>query len=125
MDSAAVQQMQSAFLLWPSLVLTCSLLLPLSAACCWLKRNKKFDWPGQQSKQAAAGAAAAARVKMSQEDLRHQLAKQLASGPLGAGPAARPDWQYRWRQPGSSNNNNGNSNNKWDGMPPIRFDHGQ
>jgi hypothetical protein len=31
--------------LYPSLLWTLGLLLPLSAATCWLKRNAAFDWP--------------------------------------------------------------------------------
>jgi hypothetical protein len=45
MDSAVIQSMGHAFMLWPSLLVTLFLLLPLSAACNWLKRSVVFDWP--------------------------------------------------------------------------------
>lgn len=45
MDSAAIQSMHWSFMLWPSLLLTLAVLLPLSAACNWLKRNVRFSLP--------------------------------------------------------------------------------
>lgn len=43
MDNAVIQRMQWAYMLWPSLMVTLGVLLPLSATCSWLKRTVRFD----------------------------------------------------------------------------------
>jgi hypothetical protein len=45
MDNAAVQHMSWTYLLYPSLALSLGVLLPISAATNWLRRNYQFDAP--------------------------------------------------------------------------------
>ncbi|GFR49171.1 hypothetical protein Agub_g11193, partial [Astrephomene gubernaculifera] len=44
-DSAPIQNMDWWFMLYPSLVVTAAVLLPLSLACNWLKAHARFDFP--------------------------------------------------------------------------------
>jgi hypothetical protein len=74
MDSAAVQAMHWAWLLWPSLALSLGLLLPLSAATNWLRRSVQFDAPWA----AAASAAAATLAQKQAEYAAQRDAKQAA-----------------------------------------------
>lgn len=57
--------LRRAFVLWPSLLLSLLVLLPLSWATTWLKRNARFDWPqfgAQPDCPPAARAPASARA---------------------------------------------------------------
>lgn len=49
LDNAAIQQFSWAYMLWPSLLLCLGVMLPISAATNWLRRNRQFDWPGSSN----------------------------------------------------------------------------
>lgn len=72
MDNAAIQQMSWAYLLYPSLLLSVCLLLPMAAATNWLRRNYQFDAPW------AAGPGAATLQQKAREFQQQQAAKQAA-----------------------------------------------
>jgi hypothetical protein len=111
MDSAVVQSMQWHFLLWPSLALTCAILLPFSALCCWLKRNKGFDWKDVEAAKAAADTAAAGTPRQALNSLYTRGPDKAAGGRTY--PAWHDVWQQqqqrggRWRDPPD--------------IPPIQF----
>jgi hypothetical protein len=69
MDSLPVQQMGALYLLYPSLLLTLVLLLPMSAACNWLKANLRFSsWQeagSVLSRQLARGGSSTRRLLLS------------------------------------------------------------
>jgi len=71
MDNAAIQQMSWAYLLWPSLALSLGVLLPISAAANWLRRNYQFDAPWTE-------AGAATLQQKVREWQQQQAAKQAA-----------------------------------------------
>ncbi len=59
MDSRVIQDMHWWYVLYPSFTITLAILLPISAATCWLRRHLRFDvsdfeqtFEGQQSQAA-------------------------------------------------------------------------
>jgi hypothetical protein len=57
MDNKAAQALEWGFLLWPSLLLTLAVALPIAAATNVLKRRCAFDWPLRQDGAASGGGA--------------------------------------------------------------------
>lgn len=72
MDNAAIQQMSWAYLLYPSLLLSVCVLLPMAAATNWLRRNYQFDAPW------AEGPGAATLQQKARQFQQQQAAKQAA-----------------------------------------------
>jgi len=54
-DSKVMQGMQAWFVLYPSLLFTFAMLLPLGLLCDTLKRKVKFDWPTAVQQQQQGG----------------------------------------------------------------------
>ncbi|KAF6252907.1 HPP family-domain-containing protein [Scenedesmus sp. NREL 46B-D3] len=65
MGESSIQQFGWLYMLWPSLVLCLGVMLPISAATNWLRRNRQFDWPG-------SGTAAAASLHRKQQEWQNQ-----------------------------------------------------
>lgn len=74
MDNAAIQQMSWAYCLYPSLALSLAVLLPISAATNWLRRNYVFDAPLLTTH----GSGAATLRQKVREWQQQQAAKQAA-----------------------------------------------
>ncbi|KAI8462329.1 MAG: HPP family-domain-containing protein [Monoraphidium minutum] len=72
MDNKAVQALEWGYLLWPSLLLSLGVVMPLAYATNALKRAAAFDWPGAGAPPGGGGEGAAA-----------------AAAPWGAGDAER------------------------------------
>jgi hypothetical protein len=72
MDNTAIQQMSWAYLLYPSLLLSVCLLLPIAAVTNWLRRNYQFDAPW------AAEPGAATLQQKARDFQQQQAAKQAA-----------------------------------------------
>jgi hypothetical protein len=71
MDNVAIQRMSWSYLLWPSLALSLTVLLPISAATNWLRRNYQFDAPWTE-------AGAASLQQKVQQFQQQQVTKQAA-----------------------------------------------
>lgn len=84
-DNKAVQALEWGFLLWPSLLLTLCVALPIAAATNVLKRRVQFDWPG-----------AAARAAPPEPGAAVGAAVAAAAAAPGRG-AWGPDDAERWR----------------------------
>jgi hypothetical protein len=65
MGDSSIQHFGWLFMLWPSLLLCLGVMLPISAATNWLRRNRQFDWPG-------SGTAAAASLHQKQQEWQQQ-----------------------------------------------------
>lgn len=64
MGDSTIQQFGWLYMLWPSLLLCLAVMLPISAATNWLRRNRQFDWPGS--------AAAASSLHKKQQEWQQQ-----------------------------------------------------
>ncbi|WIA27988.1 hypothetical protein OEZ86_010578 [Tetradesmus obliquus] len=69
MGDSSIQHFGWLYMLWPSLLLCLGVMLPISAATNWLRRNRQFDWPG-------SGAAAAATLHQKQQEWQQQQQKK-------------------------------------------------
>jgi hypothetical protein len=69
MGDSSIQHFGWLYMLWPSLLLCLGLMLPISAATNWLRRNRQFDWPG-------SGTAAAASLHQKQQEWQQQQQKK-------------------------------------------------
>jgi hypothetical protein len=69
MGDSSIQHFGWLYMLWPSLLLCLAVMLPISAATNWLRRNRQFDWPG-------SGTAAAASLHQKQQEWQQQQQKK-------------------------------------------------